>query len=93
MLNWGSRFTSGKEKKATRFKQTLDRLAEEKVVLPKNFVYYQKRTEKVETPVGEVKREESKKTVTNESISNNNLSNKNVSNNVSSNNLSAPKIK
>ncbi len=52
----------------------MDRLLEEKVVLPKNFIYYQKKTEKIETPPGEVKREESKKTVTNETITNPNIS-------------------
>jgi hypothetical protein len=50
LLNWGSRFASNKEKKPTRFRISLDKLNDEKVVLPKNFVYYAKKVEKGETP-------------------------------------------
>lgn len=40
LVSWGNRFPTNSKKEPTRFKKTLTRLQEEKVVLPKDFVYY-----------------------------------------------------
>ena len=37
---WGGRFPTNSKKQATKFQKTLNRLTEEKIVLPKEFMFY-----------------------------------------------------
>ena len=65
LLTWGQRFGSNKSK-PTRFTTTLENISDARLVVPKEFIYYQKK-EKGETPSGgtpsggDSKREVSKK--------------------------------
>lgn len=53
LVTWATKFPTNSKKEPTRFKKSLTRLQEEKVILPKEFQYYQanqKKTERSETP-------------------------------------------
>ncbi len=55
LVTWGTKFPTNSKKEPTRFKKTLTHLTDEKVTLPKEFVYYQqnqKKSEKAQTPQG-----------------------------------------
>ena len=75
LVTWGTRFPTNSKKEPTKFRKTLMKLQEEKVVLPKDFLYYQpnaRKSERAETPQGpsEGTIPPSNKGVSNESISN-----------------------
>ena len=61
LLTWGTRFGNNKAK-PTRFTATMENISDARLVIPKEFIYYQKK-EKGETPTGgESKRETVKRT-------------------------------
>lgn len=40
LISWGTRFLTNSKKEPTRFRRTYMKLTEDKVVLPKEFIYY-----------------------------------------------------
>jgi hypothetical protein len=40
LVSWGTRFPTNSKKEPTKFRRTLTRLQDEKVVIPKDLVYY-----------------------------------------------------
>jgi hypothetical protein len=48
LVTWGTRFPTNSKKEPTKFKKTLTKLQDEKVVLPKDFIYYQPNARKSE---------------------------------------------
>lgn len=83
LVSWGTRFPTNAKKEPTRFKKTLTKLQEEKVVLPKELTYYQsqKKSERAETPQGP--KESSKPDLpTSKGVSNDVISNTTSANNV-----------
>jgi hypothetical protein len=45
---WGSRFGQNKDK-PNRFTETLIKISEARLVMPKQFIYYQKKGDKIQT--------------------------------------------
>jgi hypothetical protein len=39
-VTWGTKFPTNNKKEPTKFKKTLTHLIDEKVVMPKEFIYY-----------------------------------------------------
>lgn len=77
LVSWGTRFPTNSKKEPTRFRKTLIRLQDEKVVIPKELTYYSnnpRKTERNETPQGPSETpqgpSESRGGISNESISN-----------------------
>jgi hypothetical protein len=77
LVSWGTRFVTNAKKEPTRFKKTLTRLQDEKVVLPKEFIYYtsQKKTERAETPQGPKETPKGPDPISNKGVSNDSISN------------------